>query len=117
MEYSDHEFDGSDDNERSRSRSRSRDTSTDRSRSQSSERSRSRSVERPRQSHHRDGPDRLDDQDDSEVSKSTIQFCSKHKVDLQPDICNVCRHVSHMIKPDVLKGLMKIRYANTCFNI
>ena len=36
-----------------------------------------------------------------------VQFCSIHKVDLKPDTCNVCRHVSHMIKPNVLKELVR----------
>ena len=36
-----------------------------------------------------------------------VLFCSIHEVDLKPDTCNACLHVSHMIKANVLKELTK----------
>ena len=32
-----------------------------------------------------------------------------HKVDLHPDTCNACKHVSRMIRPDMLKELVRCK--------
>ena len=54
--------------------------------------------------------DAVDDPEESEPPEaSVVQFCSTHKVDLQPQTCNACRHVSRMVRPNVLKELVKTK--------
>ena len=77
----------------SHSRSRSRSSSRSSSGSRSGSRSRSPS---PSPGHGGRG-----------VEDPKVLFCSIHEVDLKPDTCNACLHVSHMIKPNVLKELRK----------
>ena len=91
---------------RSRSRSRSRSNSgarSDRSRyfwSQSLSHTRSRSPRTRSRS--------------TEVEKETssvgkVQLCSVHQVDLRPDTCNGCYTISKMVKPHILKEIIKAR--------
>ena len=84
---------------RSRSRSGSRSGSASRSPSPSPSRSQGEEVE----VENTDDPPKVTS--DPVVSK--VQFCSSHGVDLQPDTCNVCRHVGRMIRPEVMKELIK----------
>ena len=41
-----------------------------------------------------------------------VQFCSLHKVDLDPETCNACRNVSRMVRPEVLKQLVMSRVSS-----
>ena len=85
--------------------------SRSRSRSSSSNRYRRRKRERSRSSSRSSAPPIQEDEpneggpDGSE--EAMIQFCSVHKVDLEPDGCNVCHWASKYIKPEMLAQLVK----------
>ena len=91
---------------KSRSRSRSGSNSgarSDRSRySRSQSRSRTRSRSPRTRSRSPEGK-----KETSSVGK--VQLCSVHQVDLRPDTCNGCYTISKMVKPHVLKEIIKAR--------
>ena len=45
--------------------------------------------------------------DDVSGSAAKLVFCSKHKDELKPDTCNVCLHMKRMLKPKVVKALVR----------